>query len=253
VSQYDTSTGGPARPFPTTVWSDILAAGDPAHPAYRESLDRLFRMYWKPVYAFIRASWRKPNEDAKDLTQAFFTRLLEKMTISRMRPERGSFRGYLKIALNHFVIDAERHDAVRRPPGTMFELDARPEELEPPAPGLTPEQAYDREWFRCLLAQAVDGLRVELVKDGKEGYWDAFRMYCLEPAGAPGAGLLADEPPEGPTYSAVSRALRVSETEVRHYLAHSRGALRRLLRQRIRDYTMREEDVDPELAQILRT
>jgi len=255
----DTNTGGPVRAFPTTVWSDILSAANPDSPQYRESLDRLFRTYWKPVYAYVRAAWRKPNEDAKDLTQAFFTHLLEKDTLARMRPDRGSFRGYLKRALSHFLIDAERHESVRRPAGPMFRLDARDrdyEEVEPSAPDESPEAAYDREWFRNVLDAAVDDLRVELIQEGKAVWFEIFRGYCLSPGGVTKetreAALTGNEVAGGPTYGEIARRYSVSETQVRHYLAHCRGSLRRLLRKRVRDYTAREEDVDPELAEVLR-
>jgi RNA polymerase sigma-70 factor (ECF subfamily) len=255
---HDTNLGGVARTFPTTVWSDILAAANPNSPQYRECLDRLFRVYWKPVYAYVRAAWRKSNEDAKDLTQAFFTHLLEKDTMARLRPERGSFRGYVKIALSHFLIDADRHESVRRPKGPVFHLDAREAELdriEPAAPGDTPEKVYDREWFRSVLDRAVDDLRIELVQEGKATWFDIFRMYCLEPGGlASGTRetvVMGDETP-GITYDLVARRFGVSETQVRHYLAHCRGALRRLLRKRVREYTAREEDVDPELQAVLK-
>jgi len=254
----DTNIGGTPRAFETTVWSDILTAANPESPKYRECLDRLFRTYWKPVYAYVRAAWRKKNEDAKDLTQAFFAHLLEKDTLARMHPERGSFRGYLKIALAHFLIDAERHESVRRPAKPVFRLDAREadyERLEPAAPGEEPEAAYDREWFRGVLDTAVDDLRVELIQEGKAVWFDVFRMYCLEPGGLTKGTretiVMGDDMP-GVTYELVARRFAVSETQVRHYLAYCRGSLRRLLRKRVREYTAREEDVDPELQAILK-
>lgn len=255
---HDTNIGGTPRAFETTIWSDILSAANPASPKYRECLDRLFRTYWKPVYAYVRAAWRKKNEDAKDLTQAFFAHLLEKDTLARMSPDRGSFRGYLKIALAHFLIDAERHDSVRRPATPVFRLDARESDfdrLEPAAADESPDAAYDREWFRGVLDAAVDDLRVELIQEGKSVWFDVFRMYCLEPGGLSRDTretiVMGDEMP-GVTYELVARRFAVSETQVRHYLAHCRGSLRRLLRKRVREYTAREEDVDPELMAILK-
>jgi hypothetical protein len=113
-----------------------------------------------------------------------------------------------------------------------------------------------------VLDAAVESLRVELCKDGKGHYFDVFRTYCLEPQGlvrgtkdtkATRETLLGEaEIEEGPTYREVALKFKVSETEVRHYLAHCRGALRRLLRGKIREYTAREEDVDPELQQVLK-
>src|SRR5262245_9712599 len=106
MTDRDTSIGGSRKGFPTTIWSDIIAAGDSSDPQSRDRLDRLLRTYWKPVFAYVRSSWRKPVEDAKDLTQAFFASVLQKGYLSRLDPDRGSFRGYLKKALKHFLIDA---------------------------------------------------------------------------------------------------------------------------------------------------
>jgi len=111
----ETAIGGPDTAFRTTVWSDILAAGDPAHPRSRDLMALLLRTYWKPAYMYVRTMWKANVEDAKDLTQAFFARLLEKDFCARLRPERGSFRGYLKRALKNFLLNARRHDAARAP------------------------------------------------------------------------------------------------------------------------------------------
>ena len=82
-----------SRRFPSTIWEDVLAAGDPARPEHRERLEELMRTYWKPVFAYIRSVWKKPVEESKDLTQDFFTRILEKEYLGRLRPELGSFSG----------------------------------------------------------------------------------------------------------------------------------------------------------------
>src|SRR5262245_23199537 len=98
----ETSLGGPNRAFRTTIWSDILEMGDPSTPGFKDRLDKLVRLYWKPVYVYIRLAWKRPVEDAKDLTQAFFAHLSEKDHWARLRPEIGSFRSYLKRALRNF-------------------------------------------------------------------------------------------------------------------------------------------------------
>src|SRR5256885_9151341 len=119
----DTTLGGSARSFPTTQWSQVLAAQDPTQPGYRDRLDALLRVYWKPAYAYIRVAWRKSNEDAKDLTQAFFARLLQNGRIAAVQTEGGRFRSYLKQALRNFLIDAERAAEVRRPIERVVAID----------------------------------------------------------------------------------------------------------------------------------
>lgn len=241
VNDRDTVMGGAQRAFPSTIWSDILSAADPSHPQYRERLNRLVQTYWKPVYAYIRAAWRKPVEDAKDLAQAFFAHVLEKEYLARLRPEQGSFRGYLKKALKHFLIDAARAESVRASVRPVFTLEASPAELERlgiAATDETPEQAYDREWFDCLFDDAVGTLRNFLSAAGKHLYFEIFKIYCLE----------SDE---SPTYASVADRLGIKETDVRNHLTYTRQVLRQILRERIREYVASDDEIEGELAEVL--
>ena len=88
--------------FTTTNWSLILAAADTQNPNSGEALEELCRKYWPPVYAFIR--YRGFDEaKAEDLTQGFFTRLLEKKNLKAVDPERGKFRSFLLAAVKHYL------------------------------------------------------------------------------------------------------------------------------------------------------
>lgn len=242
----DTSMGGTGRGFPSTVWSDILAAADAGGTAYRALMDGLIRRYWKPVYAYVRIAWRKGNEDAKDMTQAFFSHILEDGSLGRLRPERGTFRSWLRASLKNFLIDARRADIARRPIAGALSLDAEPEWLErlgPAAPGESPEAAYDREWIRCLVGESVEALRAELEAEGKADWFQVFRKYCLDPAGGADSRV--------PTYREVAEGLGLNETGVRHRLEHARTRLRRILRERILETAASPEDADRELAEVL--
>lgn len=245
--------------FPTTEWSEILTAQDPAHPACREKLERLLGMYWRPVFAYVRAAWRKSIEDAQDLTQAFFTDFLEKNYLARLRPERGSFRGYLKHALKYFLIDAERAAAARRPAKPLFRLNATSLELDrmaPISPEDTPDQAYDREWFLTVVDQAIDKLEAQLGSEGKSVYFDVFRAYCPEAlAGRPTSRtrtVLGEDSAASPTYGEVADRLGLTKTDVRNYLSYCRKILRNLFRQRIRTYVVSDKERDRELQEVTR-
>jgi RNA polymerase sigma-70 factor (ECF subfamily) len=186
------STG--RAPFPSTVWSEVL------HPG---RLEALCRKYWKPVFAYIRVSWPGTRlQDAEDLTQAFFARLLEKRTIDRATPLRGSFRAYLKTALRHFLIDA--HRAAR--PIPIPEIRAS-------------EAAYDREWFLGVVRTCLDRLRAELERQKKPLYFEAFRLCCLK------------EPPL--PYRRIAERLGLRESDVVNYLGYSRKLARRFLREEL--------------------
>ncbi|MBI2921436.1 MAG: sigma-70 family RNA polymerase sigma factor [Planctomycetes bacterium] len=237
----DTSMGGAGRGFPSTVWSEILEAADAAGARYRELMDGLIRRYWKPVYAYVRIAWRRGNEDAKDVTQAFFARLLEGGSVLRLRPEKGTFRSYLRASLKNFLIDFERAEFSRRKIAGALSLDADPEWLErlgPAAATETPEAAYDREWVRCLVSESVEALRAELEREGKGEWYRVFARYCLD-GGAP------------PTYRELAAELGLTETDVRHRLERCRERLRAVLRARILDTAASPEDADRELAEVL--
>lgn len=236
--------GGPDRPFPTTIWSDILAAGNAGSPDSKQKLEQLLRTYWRPVYVYIRAAWGKTIEDAKDLAQAFFTHLIHKDYLSGARPEKGSFRGYLRTALKHFLIDAERSASARRPDGHLFSIEASTQELADlgtPKDRENPDQAYDREWFRGLVLSAVEDLRALLAKEKKETYFEIFRIYCID---APEDELAR------PTYREVADRLGIKETDVRNHLNYCRRHLRPLLQQRVRNYVAHESEVAPELLRV---
>ena len=247
VMKRETDLGGSDSSFRTTKWTEILAVADSSGPDSREHMERIVRRYWRPVYTYIRAAWRKPVEDAKDLTQSFFARLLEKNYWSKLSPERGSFRGYLKTALKHFLINAKAHEAARKPKKPIFPLDPSGWD-EIPVEASSPESAFDREWFRSLIAGAIADLEKTLKGEGKQKYFDVFRLYCFGAKKPPTrtTGLFEDND-NAPTYRETAKLTGVSESDVRNYLTFARRTLRRILRDRIRDYVTTESDVDREL------
>ena len=170
----DTAMGGVEDQFQSTTWSDILTVADPVLPEHRARLDRLLRAYWKPVFAYVRTGWHKSVEDAKDLTQSFFAHILEKEFLRKVRPEGGSFRGYLKRSLKNFVIDSARSEAARLPKGEIVPMNLEARELDrlcESVPGESSEQAYDREWFHGLLDASTEALRLWLESHGKPIYF----------------------------------------------------------------------------------
>ena len=245
----DTSIGGARRDFPSTCWTLLRKAGG----MNRESLERLIYLYWKPAYYYLRAAGRRSVEDAKDLTQEFFTRLVERRDWERLDPERGSFRGFLKRALKNFLIDASRRDQARQPSGGFlfrFE-DCRD---EPSAPD--PEGAFDREWVRTVLRDSIHELKERLRKDGSANVFEVFRLYCL-PEGSKGdpgesSRFLQMGDSKGSTYAEVARKLGLRESDVRKRLARCRSLLRDIVIDRIREYAGDDGEVRAEFDSILK-
>lgn len=151
--------------FATTQWSLVLAAGDSRHPGSRDAIEALCATYWYPVYAFIRRKGYGAD-DAVDLTQGFFTQLLEKNYIKVARRELGRFRSFLLTAVKHYLANEwDRARAQKRGGGKApVPLDRETAEgwyrIEP-AERETPEELYERRWAQCLLQQVLDRLQEE--------------------------------------------------------------------------------------------
>ena len=88
--------------FYTTHWSLVLTAQDKASPASAEAMELLCRTYWYPLYAYVRRQGQN-SHDAQDLTQEFFSRLLEKGYLHAAAAEKGRFRTFLLVALQRFL------------------------------------------------------------------------------------------------------------------------------------------------------
>src|SRR5262245_13632540 len=117
----DTDLGGPAAAFPVTRGSLVRAAGSDDFAVRREAQETLIAAYWKPVYKYVRFKWGVPNEDAKDLTQAFFARSVEKGFFDRFDPAKARFRTFLRVCVDGFVAN-ERRAAGRLKRGGGAEL-----------------------------------------------------------------------------------------------------------------------------------
>ncbi len=158
--------GAGLKSFASTHWSVVLAVSDPDPQQRAAALEQLCRTYWYPLYCYVR---RRGNsrEDAEDLTQAFFARLLEKHWLEGVEMNGTRFRCFLLSALNAFL--ANEHDratAAKRGGGRrLLSIDAEEAErlylLEPSVPE-TPETLFDQRWALTVLARALARLREEL-------------------------------------------------------------------------------------------
>lgn len=222
----DTSVGDGA--FRTTAWDELAAARD--DPAL---LGELMMRYWRPVYRTIRHGWHAPREEAKDLTQEFFSRLLQDGTFSRADPERGRFRAFLSEALRHFMLNARRDASrVKRGGGRIIlALDVTDDDDRPIAVPDSTDAAdvvFTRAWAHQLLAEAIERLRAELVSEGHEVQYRVFEAYDL-----------ADRPG---TYGDVAGALKLRESDVRNHLHEVRRRLQRHLMKHILDYSQNADE-----------
>src|SRR4029078_9488918 len=113
MESQNTSDGPSPGHFPTTRWSRVILAGEPDGPLARESLAELCNAYWYPLYAYIRRRGNGP-EQARDLTQDFFTRVLKKGLLYEAAPARGRFRWFLLRVCTHFLANLRYHEQAKK-------------------------------------------------------------------------------------------------------------------------------------------
>jgi len=173
--------------FHTTSWSLVLAAGAKETAASREALAKLCRIYWQPTYVFIRRNGHDPDQ-AQDLTQGFFTVLLEKNYVADADPQRGRFRSYLLASVKHFLANEwDRGHALKRG-GFQNSISIDPVEAEtwyaPQAvEQQTPESLFFRRWAISLLEQVMGKLRAEFARTGKTQQFELLSPFLNGDAG----------------------------------------------------------------------
>src|SRR5262245_8385697 len=153
---HDDQGGVPAgRWFASTHWSVVLAAQNGEAPGASEAFEQLCRTYWPPLYAFIRRQGYDEAE-AKDLTQEFFLRLIERDYLRHLRHRQGKFRSFLLTFLRHFLQE-ERGKACTQKRGggrVPVSLDQMSEEglyLAEPVDHLSPDEVYERRWAQTVF------------------------------------------------------------------------------------------------------
>jgi len=241
MADSGTGTASSSRRFPTTHWTVIKNAGDPSSPAYRESLEHLAAIYWRPIYAYFRRKWNKPDPDAKDLTQQFFAALCEREFLKHLSAEHGRFRSYVMAALDNFVrLEYRSKSRLKRGGGVVpVALDAM-EGFEPSA-GDPADQLFLKEWGRAILSQAVGEMEKEYREAGEE---KLFKLFVARDLEAP-----AERPP---SYEELARRFGMSVTDVNNNLFRARKKLRDLVLIRVRDTVTSDEDAEDELRDLFK-
>jgi RNA polymerase sigma-70 factor (ECF subfamily) len=229
--------------FQTTRWSLVVAAGGDNSSAARAALASLCELYWYPLYAYIRRHGYSPD-DASDLTQAFFTSLLERRDFEQLTPERGRFRAFLLASLKHFLAnDVARRRTLKRGSGVApasLSLDHAEERYgREPAGVMTPETLYERRWALTVIERALASLRQEWQRQQREPEFEALRR-CL----------LGSAPPGG--YAAVAATLSMSEGALKTAVHRLRRRFRMQLRQDIAETVSGPDEIEDEIRYLIR-
>jgi RNA polymerase sigma factor (sigma-70 family) len=227
--------------FTTTHWSVVLTAQSES-PAAQEALEKLCRIYWRPIYSFVRRQGVAPAE-AEDITQGFFAQLLERRSLDAVRKEKGRLRSYLLGALKYFVTDEHRRVmAIKRGKGQRLipleELRADERIEREPSDPMTAEMIYERRWALTVLERVLSRLKDEYRAAGNATLFDSLKQ------------LLPDEP-GSPSQAEIAMKLGMTENAVRQAFHRFRQRYQSLLREEIANTVATPGDIEDELRHLI--
>ena len=222
--------------FPTTQWTLVVTAGAPNRKEAHFALVSLCENYWYPLYAYLRRRGYSADQ-AQDLTQEFFVRVLEGQYLDRANPEKGRFRSFILTSLKFFVADeADRQRARKRGGGMVVPLEFSSGEeryFREPAHDETPERIFERRWALEVLDRVVEKLRKEFVHLGHLEHFDRLKVFLLGQSDAP--------------YAELAREMSTSEGALKVAIHRLRKRYRELFRQEIADTVADPVEVESEL------
>jgi RNA polymerase sigma-70 factor (ECF subfamily) len=224
------------REFPTTRWTLVVAAADPQRKDAHAALVSLCEGYWYPLYASVRRRGY-PADQAQDLTQEFFIRVLEGRYLDRADPEKGRFRAFLLTSMKFFLADeADRNRAQKRGGGIVLSLEFSSGEdryQREPAIDETPERIFERRWALAMLDRVVERLRGEFVHHGRLEHFERLKVFLLGQSDAP--------------YAALAGEMNLSEGALKVAIHRLRKRYRELFREEIADTVADPAEVESEL------
>jgi len=182
-SDDQTDIGGDGQTFLTTHWSLIESIRTEADSS-QTLIGSLLKDYWKPVYCYLRRQGYA-NEEAKDLTQAFFHEIvLGKELVRQADQRKGRFRSFLLTALRRFLINVKKKETARKrvPGGKLVPLDvADPDALVAISDDASPDDCFNYAWVSSLLERVFEKVEAACDQDGKTAYWKVFEERVLQP------------------------------------------------------------------------
>jgi len=222
--------------FPKTSWTLVVAAASPAQVDCRDALVHLCENYWYPVYAYVRRRGYL-QEEAQDLTQDFFVRILEGRYLDRADPNRGRFRTFLLNSCKYFLADqADRARAQKRGGGDILPFEVMSGEQRyrvEPLDNETPDRIFERGWALMLLDRAVSRLREEFTEHGSPADFEKLKVFLLGQGEVP--------------YADLAREMGTTEGRLKVAIHRLRQRYRVLLLREIRDTVAEASEVDAEI------
>lgn len=228
--------------FATTQWSLVLEAVDQKSPNADQALAVLCQSYWYPLYAFARKRGHN-RDDAADLTQEFFSRLIDRSLLQSADPARGRFRSFLLTIFQRFLARQYHESQAEKRGGKWTRIEFDPDSSESryirsSAADQSPEYLFDREWALTLLGQVLEQLDAEYSSKGKSDIFNSCRPFLI--------GTSSGD------YAALAGQMNMSEGALRVAIHRMRDRYRDLLRQSVASTVSSPAEIDEELTELRR-
>lgn len=227
--------------FASTHWSVVLTARDGEATQAAAALEKLCRTYWPPLYAFLRREGHGEAE-AKDLTQEFFLRMIERDFLQHLRHQRGRFRSFILTFLKNFLLEQRGKASAQKRGGgrVILSLEQITEEgafLKEPVDHLSPDQVFERRWAQTVFQVAVDRLGAEYVESGRGAFFDLLKDF-------------QPRQPGSPSYAEIGERFGMTEAAVKSAMQRMRQRHREILREEIANTVTSPAEIDEEIRHL---
>ena len=241
MNKEDKSPARPQEWFASTHWSVVLEAKNGESPRADEAFEQLCRTYWPPLYSFVRREGHD-EADAKDLTQEFFLKLIERDYLQHLKHQRGRFRSFMLTLLKNFLSEQRgRAAAQKRGGGKIFvPLDSSDESVPyfaEPVDSLSPDQVFERRWAQTVFQVALNRLRDEYVESGRGPFFELLKEFQPREPGAP-------------SYVEIGRKFEMTEAAVKSAVQRMRQRHREILREEIAHTVTSPGEIDEEIRHL---
>lgn len=225
--------------FATTRWSLVLQASGADSPSKHAALSQLLQDNWFPLYTFVRRSG-KSSEEAEDLIQGFYTKLLETNLLATVEgASRGRFRNFLLICLKNFINDQWKKSSAIKRGGhqKIVSIDCQEADRRiamEPVDRLTADRAFDRAWALEMVQRTLQRVRSDWKAAGKLETFEILKPHLLPES-------------QVPTYTQTAQALELTLATVKIRIHRLKGEFRRALCAEICETLGNEEFLEDEI------
>jgi RNA polymerase sigma factor (sigma-70 family) len=220
--------------FPTTRRSVVFALRSDDSSERTRAFDTLVAIYWKPLYKFARLTWNRSPEDAEDLTQSFFARVLEQDSLTAFDPAKAAFRTYLRTLFERQAANELKASTRLKRGGDAMHLDFSEAEAELPGEAVTPEELFYKDWVKGVFGVAIARLR-ENVSPVQFSIFDAYDLSENKSI----------------SYRELAERFAIPETTVTNHLSAARRKFREAVLETLREATATDDEFRAEARALL--